>query len=334
MEIKSDLFEQITILIPTYNCGTKINRSLKNIINEFNIVIIDDASKDKTTEILKKIQKDNYNKNLEIYYNSINQGVAKNRNLLINKVKTKYFTFLDAGDILNIDKIKYILNKVKEKEEEYDLISFGFFNVSEKEYNEKIKTYDNLDNCAYINNNYKINYIGNGKNFFNKLVKKRKTFDMPCGYIYKLDLFKNNDLKYLDNTVHEDFGLTPIVLIKSKNVFSLNIPGYIYILDDYSITRGNTKEKEIKNAKDILKNADRLINMIEKMKKNREIDICTYKIFRSFLANILVSKIEKLDESYKNEYINHLNKISIEKFYLNDLKGFIKRIKYIIKYKF
>lgn len=348
-----EIISKITILIPVYNSRENIKRSLKNIIGKFNIILVDDGSESETKEILKRIKKNYDNvlnkstKSFEIYTNEENYGVAKTRNILIDKVKTKFFTFLDAGDVLNIDELYKLLNEflkyyynnkgnaeenVSEKSNEnkienYDILSFGFVEINENLYMEN-------DKKTYINTSeYKMDFIGKGKEFFTEMVLNKKSFDMPCGLIYNTSFFKKNNFKYLEGYVHEDFGLTPYIILKANKVYSKNVPVYIYIRESVSITKGKDPEETYKNALDILENAIRLEDMVKKMYEEGKIDKNTYYIFKSYLANTLINKIDNLEGVWKKKYINFLNNKNIEKYYLNNFKGFIKKIIYILKYK-
>lgn len=325
-----EFFSKLTILIPMFNEEKTMGRTLQNILGKFNIIVVDDGSKDKTRDKLKELEEEyamGNNPIFKVFFNEDNYGIAKTRNVLVEKVETKYFTFLDAGDILDINQLSKFINYfIQEKDEntEYDLLSFGLIETNEKEYLKKDKE---------ENSNYKMDYIGLGENFFNKLVKNKKTFDIPCSYIYNTDFFKNNNFKYLEGRVHEDFGLTPFIILSAKNVYSKNLPAYIYIREESSITKGNDPEKLFKNVIDAYENGRRLENLVKELYTKNKIGKRTYKIFRSYLANVLIQKIDELDSKYKPEYLKLLNDMKIEDYYLNNIKGIIKKIQYKLKYK-
>lgn len=290
--------DDLTILIPCYNVEKCLDKTLESVLGKAKVILVDDGSNDNTKNILKNIK----DKDVEVFYNKENMGLAETRNILVSKVKTKYFTFLDAGDYLDLNVLdKYLFNK------DYDLISYNLVLVNEE--GDTINIHDRLE------------YEGLGEKLLESLIKNKKSFDSACSYIYKTSFFKDLNIKYLKGYNHEDFGVTPFVILKAGRVLSLNKNFYYYVQDSNSITRGLSPEKKYNNALGVFKNAERLITL------------GSNKIYLSFIANALVSKIDSLEEPYKIKYIKKLNSLNIHKYYLNTPKGIIKKILYLIKYR-
>lgn len=93
----------ISIIIPAFNAEQFIARSLNSIfcnaptLSEFEVIIINDGSNDKTTSIIDTYCKKFHNITL---INKNNEGVSIARNVGINAAKGKYVLFLDADDEL------------------------------------------------------------------------------------------------------------------------------------------------------------------------------------------------------------------------------------------
>lgn len=82
-----------TFIIVTWNNEKQILpllKSIKKFEKNSEIIVVDNASKDKTTEIIKK----NYT-DVEIIKNNKNIGFAKANNIAVSMAKTKYLTFLN-----------------------------------------------------------------------------------------------------------------------------------------------------------------------------------------------------------------------------------------------
>ncbi len=90
----------LTVLIPAYNEEESISETLQCLINssypqdKLNILIINDGSKDRTLEIIKKWHK-KYPKTIQ-YINQKNQGKAVALNNGLKKVKTEFVAVIDA----------------------------------------------------------------------------------------------------------------------------------------------------------------------------------------------------------------------------------------------
>ena len=95
----------ISIIIPVYNGEKTIQETLQSVFQqtfkEFEIIIIDDGSQDKTLEILNSIR----DPRLKIYsYQNSGQATARNRG--IERAKGQYIAFLDADDLWTPDKLE------------------------------------------------------------------------------------------------------------------------------------------------------------------------------------------------------------------------------------
>lgn len=93
----------ISIIIPTYNRVEKLQRCLNHITNQsvdksnYEVIIVDDCSKDNTPEFCNKFIEENNN---VIYIrNQQNQGLATTRNIGIRASKGTHLLFLD-NDLL------------------------------------------------------------------------------------------------------------------------------------------------------------------------------------------------------------------------------------------
>ena len=91
-----------TIIILTHNSERYLKQTLNSVYNQrlsdYELIIIDDYSNDKTIEILKKYQSKT---NTKIYKNSKNLGIAKSVNKAVNYAQGKWFLFLGHDDLLD-----------------------------------------------------------------------------------------------------------------------------------------------------------------------------------------------------------------------------------------
>lgn len=100
MKIAANL---ISIIIPTYNYGHRIEKALTSILEQEDLntetVIIDDGSTDQTEVLVKAFQEKHPTFNLK-YYIQLNKGVSVARNNGLKKANGDYVLFLDADDYL------------------------------------------------------------------------------------------------------------------------------------------------------------------------------------------------------------------------------------------
>lgn len=96
----------VSIIIPCYNQVHFLPEALQSVLdqtyNHWECVIVDDGSPDNTEEIAANwIKKDSR----FYYYKKKNEGVGTARNLGIQKAKGNFIQFLDADDVIALDKI-------------------------------------------------------------------------------------------------------------------------------------------------------------------------------------------------------------------------------------
>ena len=104
----------ISVVIPTYNYGHYISRSIDSVIEQtvppVEIIIIDDGSTDNTEEIISK----DYNDHGKIkYIKKKNGGPASARNLGIENAAGEFVLLLDADDKLQPNTIELLTEKIE-----------------------------------------------------------------------------------------------------------------------------------------------------------------------------------------------------------------------------
>ena len=97
----------VSIIMPTYNCAKFIGKTIESVIAQtyenWELIIVDDCSKDNTEEVVSKY-KDN-----RIKYHRLenNSGAAVARTEAMKKARGSYMSFLDSDDLWK----KYKLEK-------------------------------------------------------------------------------------------------------------------------------------------------------------------------------------------------------------------------------
>ncbi len=92
----------ISVIIPVYNAEKSIERSLISIKDQtwkgdFEIILVNDGSTDKSAEIIQNYQQDNPNENIILIHQK-NGGVSKARNTAMKIAKGEFIALLDSDD--------------------------------------------------------------------------------------------------------------------------------------------------------------------------------------------------------------------------------------------
>jgi len=202
----------LSFIIPTFNNNFFITECLKSIITnkgDYEIIIIDDGSTDKTELTCKKFLK-NY-KNIK-YYRQLNKGIGSARNLGIKYAKGDFLYFLDSDDFISSQFISIVIKNLKK-------------------YNADILTF----NCKIIYDNKKIkhpynylrtirkNKIINTTKYLNLSIKNEEFCPVPWLYVFKSKFIKKKKIKYLTNvSIGEDNVFLYRILTSNLQIVYIN----------------------------------------------------------------------------------------------------------------
>ncbi len=98
----------VSIITPIYNSEKTIEETINSVLNqtfkEFELIIVDDLSTDKTVSIIKKYQE--LDNRIKLFVLSKKGGATGARNRAIKEAKGRYVAFLDADDLWKKDKLE------------------------------------------------------------------------------------------------------------------------------------------------------------------------------------------------------------------------------------
>ena len=265
----------ISIIVPIYNASKYLKKCLDSLVNqtkkELEFVLINDGSTDDSESIIKS-----YKDSRIKYFKRSNHGIGKTRNFGINKSTGKYIMFLDSDDYLEEDACELLYKKIEK--DNLDLVVCDFYKV--------------------INNSNNLEKITNFKNTSLK-DNPNLLLDInlaPWNKIYRSDLIKNNNIKFIEDLKYEDAPFVALALLKSKKIGKVDKPLINYTIHDSSET--TVRDKRVF---DIIKIVDIIRNHFKDYTWSREvIDTLTIKILVNY--NIQQRYIE--DKNIRNEFID------------------------------
>ena len=190
----------VSVIMPTYNCANFIGETIESVLNQtyknWELIIVDDCSKDNTEEVVNNyIIKDN-----KIKYHRFkeNQGAAMARTKAMELAQGNYMAFLDSDDL-------WVKNKL-EKQLKY---------MEDNNYNFTCTAYEQIDEQG---------------NLLNKIIKTKKKvnynrllLDCPVGnstVMYNVDNL--GKFKVPNIRKRNDDALWLQILKKEKYIFGMN----------------------------------------------------------------------------------------------------------------
>lgn len=221
----ADKNETISIVIPVYNAEKYIEETLDTIRNQtitnYEIIIINDGSTDKSMEIIN-----NYIKNNKIdikVFEKENGGQSSARNYALSHISGKYLIFMDADDLLLENYLEVLYTNTLKYDADVVFSGFELFNED----------------------NGKILEVRNAKEWtveFENGVKHTFVYS-PCGKIFKMDYIRKYDFKFSEGEQLEDGPYSMMVDILATKKIALDYNGYLYRQRSES-TIGNTKKQK------------------------------------------------------------------------------------------
>lgn len=274
---------KVSIIIPVYTVQNYIERCLESLLiqgfqeDEYEILCIDDCSKDKTTEYLKRYEKQY--RQIKCYYNEENRGVSYARNLGIKKAKGEYLAFCDADDWYDKNSISTMYKKATEAQADF-LISNYYID----------KGGHSLKRC--VTSNFTSNPISK-----NELVKYMDI--SSSAKLIRKKILEDNDLYYpTDLRRCEEYAVIPLATYLSPKVIYVDDYTYHYFQNPKSASNS------IENSYEFFDNAlECYIQRIDFCKYQQEIK---YRAIEHLLygKNLCMLKAradsEKIIKNYKD----------------------------------
>tara|TARA_B100001564_G_scaffold359115_1_gene379719 strand:- start:62 stop:913 length:852 start_codon:yes stop_codon:yes gene_type:complete len=183
-------FDNITIVINTFNSEDKIHECLNSIESKVKVIIIENSNNIKFKEGLEK----KYS-NLQCFLAGKNLGYAKGNNLGLSKVKSKYALILNPDATLNNDTLEEFLNSAE---------NFSDFAIIGPARQDEYKNFDNKENLEQV---FQVNSLKGFAMFLNLEEFQEVGFFDDNFFIYleEIDLCKRLKKKgkkiYLDRKI-------------------------------------------------------------------------------------------------------------------------------------
>lgn len=204
--------KMLSIIIPVYNAEKHIENLLKKLveqkIDQIEIILIDDGSKDKSLEICQEfaIRSDS----IRVFHQE-NQGASAARNKGIKMAEGEYIVFVDSDDDISNTFVSTLCTLCNENAADIIQLDSYIITSNTSEYR-RVQLPDGKINISTY-----CNYILEQK--INTLWDK----------IYKTEIIKNNQIYFDINMVMgEDLSFTLDVLERAESVYVMHSAIYKY----------------------------------------------------------------------------------------------------------
>ena len=208
----------ISIIVPVYNVEKLLSKCVDSILNQnfkdFELLLIDDGSKDKSGLICEEYAKKD--SRISVYHKT-NGGLSSARNYGIEHALGEFITFIDSDDYVDKSMLEILYNNMIEND--VDLSITGVRDIYDG------KTSIDVDReKLLLNSEETLKFMLMGKKINVYAVSK----------LYKRSIFES--IKYPLGKAYEDSYIIVDILKKCSSVFIDTIPQYNYYHRTDSIT--------------------------------------------------------------------------------------------------
>ncbi|WP_092093495.1 glycosyltransferase family 2 protein [Pisciglobus halotolerans] len=239
----------VSIIMPTYNSAKYVENAIKSVLAQsyknFELIIVDDCSKDNTESIVDKYVKTDIR--IKYIKLGINSGPAIARNKGIDLAKGTFISFLDSDDLWFSEKLSKQIKFMKDNEHYFTCTNYNKIDEDGNDINKLVIEKESRDYFGVLKN-----CPGNSTVIYN--AKKLGKFKVP-------DIKKRNDyLMWLQ------------IIKKADTLHTIN-----EILSSHRVRKGSVSS----NKFSLLKYHWNIYRKIEKLSLKDSVSLSTYWIFKS-----------------------------------------------------
>lgn len=220
--------ELISVVIPVYNVENYLSRCIESVLGQtyknFELILIDDGSKDNCGKICDKYQKED---SRIIVIHKENGGLSDARNCGVSESKGKYITFIDSDDYVERDYLEVLYNAIIMEDSDISICSYQAV----------------YENGKILKQKENFKRILSSKEALEEILYQTNFNVSAWAKLYKANLFE--DIKYPKGKIFEDAFTTYKLIEKSKKI-SVNLKiCYNYMIRGNSILTTSFNKKKI-----------------------------------------------------------------------------------------
>ena len=207
--------KRFSIIISMHNSEEFIENALNSVkkqeFKDFECLVIEDHSNDKSKQLVGKYMLNNPEFNMQLFETPEGKwGPGTARNIGLDNANGEYVVFLDSDDELNDEQSLKNISKAIDRNELVEVLILGFQRKWRDRHDKILLTTTFTPKAKHIDKHYQI-----GKN-------NEGTIWSGC---WKKSLFDNNNIRFPENTVWEDL-IPKLELFNAADSKKIKICGY------------------------------------------------------------------------------------------------------------
>ncbi|MDO4469088.1 MAG: glycosyltransferase family 2 protein [Bacillota bacterium] len=284
-----------SIIVPVYNVEKYLRECVDSILeqsfNDFELILVDDGSKDGSSQICDEYAKKDSRVNV-LHQKNSGQSAARNNGIKISK--GKYIIFLDSDDFIEKNSfLKDIYDKAKSG---VDIVTYKFR-----------KFYDNnqeFGECTFHLPNLNENLEYGEK--ISELVKFDAFYCSPWSKAVRCDIIKKNDICFIEGIVAEDQDWYYNVILNSHTVDGIDESYIAYRQRSNSVSTSWS----IKNLQDCLFILEKWNKKLSEEKMDEFLRKAMFGSLAKLYCNLLIA-YTNFEDNEKRQYKDRLKSLIV-----------------------
>lgn len=305
----------ISILIANYNNGQFISETLDSVINQtysnWEIIIVDDASRDNSIEIIENYIATHPQSKIELYKNNSNYGCGRTKRKCVDIARGDYFAFLDPEDTIENNTLELLLSEY-DKKSECGIIYTTHYLCNSKLEPQSISTWPGKisDGASHLTSK-----SGHISAF---ALCKKTVYDQTLGIDPKFKVSEDQDLYFK--------------MEEAAPVYYYDVPLYYYRKHNENISWTNDIDKRLANGKWMYTSRK---DAYFRRKRNRSIaENFTFSEFQRFkLSHNLNLAIFYYKNNNKSKFVRYILK-SFKYFVFDRRLSILRTLKHLVVNKY
>lgn len=233
---------KVSIIVPIYNAEENLARCIESVLKqdyrEFELLLMDDGSRDSSGEICDSFAKEDAR--VRVIHKE-NTGVSDTRNQALALAKGEYIQFLDSDDWITTDATELLVRSAKEHD--CDMVIADFYRVIGERLAHKG---DIQEDGLLTREEFAAYMMENPADFY---------YGVLWNKLYRRDIIEKNQLTMeAEISWCEDFIFNMEYIRHVKSVYALQVPIYYYVKTEGSlVSQSSSISKVIQMKRSVFK---------------------------------------------------------------------------------
>lgn len=278
---------KISVIVPVYNTRNCLERCVDSICGQtyenLEVILVDDGSTDGTGQLCDTLARQD--SRISVYHKK-NGGASSARNLGLQNATGDYIGFVDSDDYIDADAYQKMA----------ELILTGEYPVVQISRDERDESGKRLPDVCVPPKDMR---FCDSETFIKELLLHQADCSF-CTKLIRKELFTKH--RFPEGELNEDFKLLIELLMEIEGIAILPQQGYHVVCRSDSTTRKRSADSFSRVFLDIVENADRMQELVDKSYPNLHEHAIRFNLYQrlDYMLHVPISQMNGKNVFYRN----------------------------------